>query len=177
MRNPYAEQLQIPETVFKPLRTHAHYLAFIEAITFYHQYQREVKTDPDTGERYIETSLSDIASANALLKDVLLAKSDELTKACRDFFERLKVHLQHANKPSFYKHDIRQWMRINPHTLKYYLRQLSQYGYIQAIGGNRFHQGLEYEISDLSEYERLHGSLLNALDAALLKIKPTQEGG
>ena len=90
VRNPYAEQLQIPETVFKPLRTHAHYLGFIEAITFYHQYQREVKTDPDTGERYIETSLSDIAGANVLLKDVLLAKSDELTKACRNFFELLK---------------------------------------------------------------------------------------
>ena len=40
VRNPFAEQLLLPVDVFKPRRTNAHYLAFIEAITFYHQYQR-----------------------------------------------------------------------------------------------------------------------------------------
>ncbi|MES1222372.1 MAG: hypothetical protein ABUT20_43160, partial [Bacteroidota bacterium] len=40
VRNPYAEFLQIPAEVFKPRRTNAHYLQFIEAVTFYHQYQR-----------------------------------------------------------------------------------------------------------------------------------------
>ena len=49
VRNPYAEQLKIPDYVFKPLRTNAHYLAFIETITFYHQYQRALKTDAKTG--------------------------------------------------------------------------------------------------------------------------------
>ena len=43
VRNPYAEFLKLPEYVFKPLRTNAHYLATIETITFYHQYQRELK--------------------------------------------------------------------------------------------------------------------------------------
>ncbi len=38
--NPYAEQLKIPLEVFKPRRSNAHYLAFIEVVTFYHQYQR-----------------------------------------------------------------------------------------------------------------------------------------
>ena len=38
IRNPYAELLKIPETVFKLLRTNAHYLAFIETVTFYLQY-------------------------------------------------------------------------------------------------------------------------------------------
>jgi DNA primase len=42
VRNPYAELLKLPEYVFKPLRTNAHYLAVIETITFYHQYQREI---------------------------------------------------------------------------------------------------------------------------------------
>src|ERR1700744_1061298 len=48
VRNPYAERLKLPPEVFKPRRTNAHYLAFIEAVTFYHQYQREQKTDPGT---------------------------------------------------------------------------------------------------------------------------------
>jgi DNA primase len=90
VRNPYAEQLKIPEYIFKPLRTNSHYLAFIETVTFYHQYQRTLKTDPVTGEKYILTELEDIEHANRLIKDVLLAKSDELSKAVRDFFEQLK---------------------------------------------------------------------------------------
>ena len=177
VRNPYAEQLHIPETVFKPLRTNAHYLAFIEAITFYCQYQRKVQTDPETQEQYIETTLEDIAAANELLKDVLLAKSDELTKACRDFFETIKSHLQQAKKSSFYNQDIRSFMRINPHNLKYYLRQLVQYGYLKTIGGNRYKQGLEYEITDLEEYQKLSGTLTNALDQALERLKKEKVSG
>jgi len=68
-------------------------------------------------------------------------------------------------------------MRINPNNLKYYLKQLTQYGYIKTIGGNRYKQGMEYEISDLEEYERLNQTLLSALDEALLKIKNDQKGG
>jgi hypothetical protein len=47
IRNPFAEQLKIPNEVFKPRRTNAHYLAFIEVVTFYHQYQRV--TRPENG--------------------------------------------------------------------------------------------------------------------------------
>src|SRR6185437_11789779 len=57
VRNPYAEQLQIPREVFKQRRSNAHYLAFIEVITFYKQYGREQKVDESTGEMYIETTL------------------------------------------------------------------------------------------------------------------------
>ena len=176
VRNPYAEELHIPETVFKPLRTNAHYLAFIEAITFYHQYQREVKTDPETGEQYIETTLEDIAAANRLLKDVLLAKSDELTKACRDFFESIKGHLQRSDKSSFYRSTVREWMRINPNNLRYYLKQLVQYGYLNILGRHK-QLGHEYEISDLDEYQKLNGTLHNALDNALEVIKNKLEQG
>ncbi len=34
VRNPFAESLHIPDEVFKPRRSNAHYLAFIEAVTF-----------------------------------------------------------------------------------------------------------------------------------------------
>jgi DNA primase len=171
IRNPYAEQLRIPATVFKPLRTNSHYLAFIEGITFCHQWQRKRQRDEETGEEYIATAIEDIELANELMKDVLLAKSDELTKACRDFFESLKKHLSRENQPSFYRSDVRSWMRINPNNLKYYLAQLQQYGHLKVIGGNKYKQGYEYEVSDLEEYEKLNGTLLNALEEALVKIK------
>ncbi len=118
VRNPFAEYLIIPEHVFKPLRTNSHYLAFIETITFYHQYQRRVAVD-DNGEKYIETTIEDIEWANLLLKDILLSKADELSGECRRFFENLKNWLQSNNKGSFYKNEIRESFRMNPSNLKY----------------------------------------------------------
>ncbi|MCP4177719.1 MAG: DNA primase, partial [bacterium] len=102
VRNPYAEQLKIPDYVFKPLRTNSHYLAFIQTITFYHQYQRTLRTNPETGEKYILTEIEDIEEANKLIKDVLLAKSDELPRQIREFFESLKKQLKKEKKPNFY---------------------------------------------------------------------------
>lgn len=164
--NPFADSLIIPESIFKPLRTNAHYLQFIEAITFVHQYQREIKKDGN-GNPFIETTLEDIALANSLLKDVLLAKSDELTKACRDFLETLKSLLQKEKKQSFFRSDVRQWLRINPDNLRYYLSQLNKYGYIKVVGGNKYKTGFEYEITDREEYTKLSTGIQTALDKAL----------
>lgn len=171
--NPFADKLIIPESVFKPLRTNAHYLQFIEAITFIHQYQRELKKD-NQGNAFIETTLEDIELANELLKEVLLAKSDELTKACRDFLETLKALLQKEKKQSFFRSDVRSWTRINPDTLRYYLSQLNKYSYIKIVGGNKYKTGFEYEITDKEEYNKLSNSVQTALDKALeqLRMKP-----
>jgi DNA primase len=168
--NPYAEKLTIPETVFKPLRTNAHYLQFIEAITFVHQFQRPVKKN-EQGKAFIETTLEDIELANELLKDVLLAKSDELTKACRDFLETVKGKLKQNKRQSFFKHEIREWMRINPNNLKHYLRTLHFYGYIKSIGGNKYKGGYEYELTNKDEYEQLQNIVKTALDQALEQIR------
>ena len=170
VKNPYATQLVIPDTVFKPLRTNAHYLNFIEVITFYKQYQRETKVDPATGAAYIETTLADIQEANTLLKEVLLAKSDELTKTCRDFLENLKLQVIKENIPTFFRAQVREWFRINPHNLRYYLSQLVQYGYLQIVGGNKHKQGYEYEITSRDEYIRLNTSISNALDHAFSQL-------
>ena len=166
VRNPYALQLKIPESVFKPLRTNAHYLGFIEVVTFYNQYNRERKQDPKTGKHYIETTLGDIAEANKLLKDVLLAKSDELTKSCRDFFERLKQWVTGQNKSSFYTKEVRTAFKISPTSLKRHLTNLQKYGYVTIVTGTRT-KGYEYEVVAKQEYEDLKKSIGNALDQAL----------
>ena len=175
VRNPYATQLIIPDTVFKPLRTNAHYLNFIEVITFYCQWQRPKKKDPNTGEEYIETTLEDIAAANQLLKEVLLVKSDELTKGCRDFFERLKHHLNQENKKTFYSQEVRLPLRMSPNNLKYYLSILARYHLVKIIGGHPRKKGYEYEITSSEEYKELQDQLSNALDKALEKIKACAE--
>jgi DNA primase len=174
VRNPYAEQLKIPDYVFKPLRTNSHYLAFIETIAFYHQYQREVNTDNLTGERFIETTLEDIAWANRLLKDVLLAKSDELPRQVREFFEGLKYHVKSTQKESFYAKEIRSKLRLNPMTVNRYLRDLENRGYIRKVGGNR-KSGYEYEVLNWNEYGDLQRNM-NVLDQILQKIKSKYNG-
>lgn len=170
VRNPYATKLNIPDTVFKPLRTNTHYLSFIETVTFYHQWQRPHRINKETGEKYIETTLEDIEEANKLLKDVLLAKSDELTKACRDFLELLKNYVAKNNKQSFYSKEIREAYRFAPTTLNRHLLELSRYGYLKIIGGNRA-RGYEYELLNSEEYQALKDNIQTALDEALENIK------
>jgi DNA primase len=171
VRNPYAEYLKLPEYVFKPLRTNAHYLAVIETITFYHQYQREVKTDQKTGEQYIETTIEDIEWANKLLRDVLLAKSDELSGECRGFFERLKRWVKAEGKASFFATQVREAFRMNPSNLKYYLIQLVRYGYIKPVGGDRYKRGYEYEVINFDDYQKLNTNIISVFDDVLNKIK------
>jgi len=171
VRNPYAEYLKLPEHVFKPLRTNSHYLAVIETITFYHQYQREVKTDPKTRERYIETTLDDIRWANRLLKDVLLTKSDELSRATREFFERLKKWMKENDQEVFYAKEVRETFRMTSSSCNRYILDLLRNGYIKVTGGNKYRQGYEYQVVRPDEYKKLQEHVKTALDEALERIE------
>ncbi len=167
--NPFAKYLQLPEQVFKPRRTMTLLLAFIEAVTFYHQYQRPVKRNGQ-GQPYIESTIPDIEAAVTLLKDVLFSKSDELTKASRGFLELLKVLLKEQGKTSFHTRDIRRQLRIAPSTLKRHLLELERYGYIQVNRSSR--QGkYEYTIVDYTEYDRLKSAIDAHLQEILDRIK------
>ena len=166
--NPFAEMLSIPQSVFKPLRTNSHYLHFIETVTFYHQWQRATKMNPRTGEQYIETTIGDIEVANHLLKDVLLAKSDELAKATRRFLDLIQTYLKREKRDSFYSGELRKAYRISPATVKRQLLTLRRYGYLKVVGGSKS-KGYEYELIPQAENHRQ--SVENALDEALNKIK------
>lgn len=167
--NPYAKYLQLPEQVFKPRRTMTLLLAFIEAITFYHQYQRPLKRDSQ-GHPYVETTIPDIEAAFSLLKDVLFTKSDELTKASRNFLEGLKVLLKQEGKTHFHARDIRRQLRLAPTTLKRYLVELERYGYLKVSRtGQR--TKYEYSIADHSEYEQLRLAIDHHLQDLLEQIK------
>jgi DNA primase len=170
VRNPYAQYINLPEAVFKPRRTMLLLLSFIETITFFHQYQREVKQDRESGELYIESTAQDIEYAFKLLKEVLFSKSDELTGACRKFFEQLKSHLKKENKQSFYSAAVRKALRMNPNNLKRYLMELSRYSYLKINGGNKF-KGYEYQIANEQEYEQLKSDIDQKLDQILQTIK------
>lgn len=173
VRNPYAEQLKIPAEVFKPRRTNAHYLQFIEAVTFYHQYQREQHTDESTGEIYINTTLEDIAAANSLMKEVLLRKADELSGATRNYFELLKQSLQESKQTAFTNKEIKQLLRLPISTIKRHNLELLQSGYIkknESKQGKAYH----YEIISYEEYKALQNRIATVLDEIYHNLKAHQ---
>jgi predicted DNA-binding ribbon-helix-helix protein len=163
IRNPFAEQLQIPTEVFKPRRTNAHYLQFIEAVTFYHQYQREKHTDKATGETFIYTTLEDIAEANKLMKEVLLRKADELSGATRNYFELLKTALQENKQSTFTNKEAKQLLRLPISTVKRYNLELLQSNCIKR-NDNQKTKAYHFEITSYEEYNRLQTSIATVLD-------------
>ena len=169
--NPYAEYLALPESVFKPRRTNAHYLQFIEAITFYKQYQREKHYDRDTGEEYIRTEIEDIQEANELIMEVLLRKSDSLSGACRNHLENLKTYLVKHHQTTFTNTEIRRNLRVKETTLRRYNKQLLEEGYIRRIKKAKT-KSYCFEIININEYEHLKTEIGKALDRCLRQIDP-----
>lgn len=170
IRNPFAEFLKIPDEVFKPRRTNAHYLAFIELVTFYHQYQREKKYDQETGDEFIETTLEDIAEANKLMKEILLRKSDELNGATRSYIEKLKDYMQENKRTDYTNREIRQHLRIKGTTLRRYHNELLSCGMIKVKAGKK-NVGYQYEVVSYEEYARLHERINGMLDEILNKLR------
>lgn len=167
--NPYAEYLELPQSVFKPRRTNSHYLQFIEAITFYKQYQREKQYDKETGEEFIETDIEDIQEANELIIDVLLRKSDTLTGACRNHLENLKDYLIKNNQTTFTNSEIRRNLRIKESTLRWYHKQLLAENYIKRVKVKS--KSYCFEIVDLGEYTNLKKQINRALQDCINRIK------
>ncbi len=168
--NPYAKYIELPEQVFKPRRTMTLLLGFIEAVTFYHQYQRDVKKDSNN-QLFIETTIDDIEAAFNLLKDVLFSKSDELTQVTRGFLEKLKLHLAESKMESFTAQQIRKVFRVEPRTIQRYIRELKQYGFIKPVSGFVHRKGFEYTITDANEYSQLRSEIDTHLQSIIEQLK------
>lgn len=172
--NPFAELLNIPQEVFKPRRTNNHYLQFIEVVTFYHQYQREQKADKETGEIYIETTLEDVEQANKLLKQILLRKSDNLTGACRNYFEKLKLYVLGVDQKQFSNREISQLFRIPITTTKRYHLDLLNCGCLKAHK-QKGSKAYGYEVVSYDEYKELKNRINTVLDESLKELEKNLE--
>jgi hypothetical protein len=156
--NPFAPLIDLPESFPKKRRALPILLNFIEAITFYHQYQREQQPDKETGELQILTHPDDIENGFKYLKNVLFRRSDELNGAVRDFYEKLKETIEKNELPKFKTSDIRQHIKLTPRSIQAYLKELTEYGYLQITGGK---QRIGYE------YEILHGTSESQLQQSI----------
>ena len=165
--NPYALLIDLPKEIFKPRRTMGLLLNFIEAVTYYHQRQRPQRVNEDTGEIYIETEPEDIEIAFTLLKETLFRKSDELSGACRSFYQALK----RMKLDKFFASDIREHSRINPRTLQRHLKELADYNYLKIIGGNKYKTGYQYEVNPTAEKVKLEQEIEKQIKKILKEIE------
>jgi CHAT domain-containing protein/predicted transcriptional regulator len=156
--NPFAPLIDLPESFPKKRRALPILLNVIEAITFYHQYQREQQPDKDTGEVQIETHPNDIENGFKYLKNVLLRRSDELTGAVRAFYELLKTVTDKNELPKFKVKDIRTELKMPPRTIQHYLKSLLEYGYVEITGGKQ-RLGYEYELISATTESQLQQSI------------------
>ena len=165
--NPYAPLIEVPQEVFKKRRTLPMLLNFIEAITFYNQYQRKQTADQSTGEVQIETHPSDIEWGFKLLSDVLFRKSDELSGAVRDFYEWVASRHGQSNE-GFLASQIRQENKMHPRTLNRYLQELLEYGYLHITGGKKQRTGYIYTLIPTGERkaveERINGQIKEVME-------------
>jgi len=168
--NPFAEYLELPQSVFKPRRTNSHYLQFIEAITFYKQYQREEQANKETGEIYIETTIEDIQEANELIQEVLLRKSDLLNGACRQFFEMLKAYLKANTLSTFTNAEIRRALRVNPSNQKRYMLQLQLADLVKKSKGDK-RKGYGYEVVNYDDYKNTNTQIETLLNTTLKQLE------
>ena len=169
--NPYAPLIDLPKSVFKPRRTLPLLLSFIESITYYHQYQRQEKVDESTGELYIEVSVQDVARGVDLLEEVLKRKSDELSKATRSFYDRLKKWCKAENLKDFQSRALRESLRMAPRTLNRYLAELKDYGLIEIVGGSKHKGGYEYKLRGKKDYSKVERLMSKELQSMVKRIE------
>jgi DNA-binding MarR family transcriptional regulator len=168
--NPFAPIIEVPQEVFKKRRTLPMLLNFIEAITFYNQYQREQTADQSTGEVQIETHPNDIEWGFKLLSDVLFRKSDELSGAVRDFYEWLQNWNSKRETPEFLAGEVRQENKMHPRTLNRYLQELIEYGYIEITGGKKQRTGYIYTLTPTSGRKALEERISSQIKAVMQKV-------
>jgi hypothetical protein len=170
IRNPYAPYLKIPKEILKPRRTNQHYLDFIEVVTFYYQYQREQKVDERTGEIYIETQIEDIQVANELIKDILLRKSDMLSGACRNYFEKLKAKLKDEREKTFTNMEMSLGFRKAYSTIKRYHKELTEAGLIKQIKSQENQLANLFELVEDTEYQSLQKRIHYVLEEVIHQL-------
>jgi len=159
--NPYAPKLVFPAETLRARRDHKKYLGLIRAIAFLHQWQREIKTLEEGGERleYIEVIPSDIEKANALAGEVLERTVDELSAPGRALLAKVREMVKANNGTGEYRfnrRDIRQASGWSDFQVKTHLGELVELEYLGVVTGRKGKEYL-YELMDEDAKPQLAG--------------------
>ncbi|MFO0434624.1 MAG: hypothetical protein ACK5ZT_05200, partial [Sphingobacteriaceae bacterium] len=164
---PFALELNLPESVFQPLRSLSQLLTFVQSVALLHQHTLKTKTDA-SGREYIEATPEHLETAIKLFKEILISKSDILTLSQRNFLERLKMTVK-DKKTSFKLPELIQKMRISKSAFYRDFNSLVESGFVIPTGGNK-KEGISYQVANWEEYDVLKQSM-NILNEQIKRIK------
>jgi len=196
--NPYAQHLTFVDDRTRTRRDHEKYLTLIDSLALLHQYQRPIQTMPHSirqpvhrsrgeggslGEggqehviRYVEVTLEDIATANALAHEVLGRTLDELPPQTRTLLrlivelvaERAKTLAMSRSDYRFSRREVREFTRWGNTQLKYHLHRLEELEYLVVHRGGRG-QSFVYELLYDGDAQEDHPHLSGLIDVAALR--------
>ena len=109
------------------------------------------------------------------MKDVLLLKSDELTGACRNYFESLKAHLQESGQEAFTNREMGRAFRLPISTVKRYHLQLEHADRLKKEGKKA--TGYHYQVVSYEEYQQLQANISSVLDRLTGPLVAQQDNG
>lgn len=164
---PFADKLQLPNTVFQELRSFSQLITFIKAVALLHQHQLKKKKDKN-GMEYIEANTDHLEIAIGLFKSIAVSKSDILSPGQRNFLESLKMHVKDKDA-SFKVPELMKVLQMKKSSFYNVLNDLKEIGYISDCGGDK-KGGILYKVTDWDDYKDLQKSV-TILDEQLKKMK------
>ncbi len=141
---PFTEAIRFPESWTRGRRDNERMLYLVQAITFLHQHQRPVKTDPAKGD-YIEATIADYAAAYGLARAALAQALCDLPRLARTVLSHLHVMVREwsqrlgiAEKDyGFRQRDIREFTKLPHHAVKRAMKSLEELEFVHVRGGGR----------------------------------------
>jgi energy-coupling factor transporter ATP-binding protein EcfA2 len=170
VHNPHATKLKLPEGITDERRLYRLYLYFIDMITVLHQYQRK----KNTYGKLIATK-QDCQIAKDLLFECIMLKMDELDGSLRQFFERLKEHIQKqaSTNYEFTQREIREALHIKKTALSYYINELVHLEYVQQTSSH-INKGNKYRIIHFDNYRKMREDVKTFLQRQIDSL-PTEK--
>ena len=175
--NPYAELLTFTSRSLRARRDHTKYLNLILAVTYLHQYQREVRRITHDGKEiaYITVRLEDIARANEIAGEVLGRSLDELSPPSRRLLMLIREMSREGTKKNsgeftFNRRQIREYSGWSDFQVRTHIRQLEELEYIYAAVGRRGKEYV-YELVSTSGGEDGKPFLVGLIDMEALREK------
>ena len=167
--NPFAHQIRLPEEAHKIRRLNELFQSFIKIITLLHQYQRK----RDERGRLIST-LDDIEQATRIIFESIVLKVDELDGSLRQFYEKLKAHLQRRyngkhQQAEFTRFEVREATGVGKTQQHSYLRKLLALEYLQQYG--HANRGYKYKVVHWDNYAALRQRIQSHLQGQINTLK------
>ncbi len=165
--NPYAGKIRLPEEAHKIRRLNDLYQSFVRQVTLLNQYQRK----KDTQGRLVAEK-EDLRQASEIMFDSIMLKVDELDGSLRQFYERLKTHIETKGKEyrnyAFGRKEIRDALRVSKSQQHRFFNDLSELEYLSpdgAVGAGR--NGHKYKILVWDDMQALRTRIRNYLQDQL----------